>query len=73
MKKLILISVSLFLFTSCVIQRKTIRLTNGEYITKKQHDKLVDEAFEEAFGNSKYLFNDTDTDIILNIDSTNVK
>jgi major membrane immunogen (membrane-anchored lipoprotein) len=73
MKNLTLIFVSLILFTSCATQKKTIMLTNGKYISQKKYDKIVDKAFDKAFGKSEYLFTDTNSEIILIIDSTNVK
>ena len=48
-------------------------LTNGKYISQKKYDKIVDKAFDKAFGKSEYLFTDTNSEIILIIDSTNVK
>ena len=56
MKNLTLILLSLIMLIACTTHKKTIRLTNGKYITKKKHDRIVDRAFDKAFGNSKYLF-----------------
>ncbi len=54
--KVSLIILMCVLLTSCVTQKKTIRLTNGKYISQKKYDKIVDKAFDKAFKNSKYLF-----------------
>ena len=57
--KVSLIILMCVLLTSCVTQKKTIRLTNGKYISQKKYDKIVDKAFDKAFKDSKYLFDGT--------------
>lgn len=48
MNKVILLLFVVFLLGSCAIQEKTIELANGEMVTQKKYDRMLDKAFKFA-------------------------
>ena len=49
MKKTILFGLMVMLMASCA-SRKTIQLTDGTYISKRQEKKIVKDAWDNSFG-----------------------
>jgi len=49
MKKIILFGLLVVLMVSCS-SRKTVQLTDGTYISKRQEKKLLKQAFDNSFG-----------------------
>ena len=49
MKKMILFGLMVMLMASCA-SRKTIQLTDGTYISKRQEKKIFKDAWDNSFG-----------------------
>ena len=64
MKNLLTLLVSILVLVSCT-SRKNIQLSNGSYVTQKQYDRKIDNAFEKS------LPKVTEKDVEL-LDNTNV-
>jgi len=64
MKNLLTLLVSIFVLVSCT-SRKNIQLSNGSYVTQKQYERKIDNAFETS------LSEVTKEDVEL-LDNTNV-
>lgn len=48
MNKLISLLFVIFLLGSCVIQEKSVELANGEMVTQKKYDQMIEKAFKSA-------------------------
>ena len=64
MKNLLTLLVSIFVLVSCT-SRKNVQLSNGSYVTQKQYERKIDNAFETS------LSEVTKEDVEL-LDNTNV-
>lgn len=48
MNKIVLILIFGLLISSCATQQKSVELANGEMVTQKQYDKMLEKAFKTA-------------------------
>jgi len=48
MNKVISILFLVVFLTSCATQQKTVELANGDMVTQKQYDRMLDKAFKYA-------------------------
>ena len=48
MNKIVLILIFGLLVSSCATQQKSVELANGEMVTQKQYDRMLEKAFKTA-------------------------